>query len=129
MDVNVNLLDCISEITNRPICMDGENYLYLDTKENIESNILDEANILKREKELKIKRSASLSPRQARLILLSNNILDDIEAMLSTDRAMQIWWEYSLEIKRDNEHIINAGRLLGLSDEQLDTMFVDGAKL
>lgn len=71
----------------------------------------------------------TLTPRQARLILLQYELLDDIEAMLSTDRAMQIWWEYSLEVDRNNEHIINAGVLLGLSDEELDTMFIEGSKL
>ena len=70
-----------------------------------------------------------ISPRQARLILLQYNLLDDIEAMLATDRTMQIWWEYSLDIKRDNEHIINAGIALGLTEEQLDTMFIEGSKL
>ena len=70
-----------------------------------------------------------LSPRQARLILLQYGLLDDIEAMLSTDRAMQIWWEYSLDIKRGNEHIINAGIALKLTDEQLDNMFIEGSKL
>lgn len=71
----------------------------------------------------------SLSPRQARLILLQYNLLDDIEAMLLNDRAMQIWWEYSLEIRRDNLYIITACANLGLTDEQLDTMFVDGSSL
>ena len=71
----------------------------------------------------------SLTPRQARLVLLQNGILDDIETMVATDRAMGIWWEYSLEIVRDNEHIVNAGVALGLTSEQLDQMFIDGSVL
>ena len=70
-----------------------------------------------------------ISPRQARLILLQYGLLDDIEAMLSTDRAMQIWWEYSLDIKRNNEHIINTGIALNLTENQLDNMFIEGSKL
>lgn len=70
-----------------------------------------------------------LTPRQARLILLQNELLDEIETMLASDKAMQIWWEYSLEIIRDSEHIINAANALGLTSEQLDQMFIDGSKL
>jgi hypothetical protein len=70
-----------------------------------------------------------ISPRQARLILLQAELLDDVEAMLTTNREMQIWWEYSLEIERNSEHIINAGLALGLTDEQLDNLFIEGSKL
>ena len=53
----VNLLDCISEITNRPICMEGENYLYLDTKGSIEASIINEAIKLKATKDIDIART------------------------------------------------------------------------
>lgn len=79
--------------------------------------------------ELANRMNMTISPRQARLILLRYGLLDDIEDMLSTDRAMQVWWEYSLDIKRSNEHIINAGMALGLTDEELDNMFIEGSKL
>jgi len=79
--------------------------------------------------ELEARMSMMLTPRQARLILLQYGLLDDIEAMLSTDRAMQIWWEYSLDIKRGNEHIVNAGIALNLTEEELDIMFIEGSKL
>lgn len=71
----------------------------------------------------------SITPRQARLILLQYGLLDEIEAMVATDRAMGIWWEYSLDIVRTNEHIMNAGAALGLSVTQLDQMFIEGSKL
>ena len=79
--------------------------------------------------ELANKMNMTISPRQARLILLKYGLLDDIEAILSTDRAMQIWWEYSLDVKRNNEHVINAGIALKLTEEQLDMMFIEGSKL
>lgn len=71
----------------------------------------------------------SITPRQARLILLQYGLLDDIEAMIATDRALGIWWEYSLEIKRDDEKLVGASNTLGLTDTQLDEMFIEGAKL
>lgn len=75
------------------------------------------------------KMAMALSPRQARLILLKMELLDDIEVLLASDRAMQIWWEYSLDIRRDSEHLIKAAKAFGLSDEELDLMFEEGAKL
>ena len=71
----------------------------------------------------------TLSPRQARLILLQYGLLDEIEALLATDKAMQIWWEYSLEVDRDNAHIVTAGTALGLTELQLDELFILGATL
>lgn len=71
----------------------------------------------------------TITPRQARLALLNIGLLDDIEAMVANDRAMQIWWEYSLEINRDNEHILSAQTALNLTDEQLDNLFIEGSKL
>ena len=73
--------------------------------------------------------AGTLTPRQARLILLQYGLLDDIEAMIATDRALGIWWEYSLEIKRDDERLIVAASALGLTDEQLDEMFIEASKL
>lgn len=71
----------------------------------------------------------SVSPRQARLALLQATLLDEVEALLINDRTMQIWWEYSLEIDRNSEHIIAMGTALGLTDLQLDDLFVLAASL
>jgi hypothetical protein len=71
----------------------------------------------------------TLTPRQARLILLKYNLLDDIEALLTTDKALQIWWEYSLDVDRNNEYLLQASEALGLSSEQLDDMFIEGVLL
>lgn len=51
-EISINLIDCISEITNRPICMDGENYLYLDDFSVVEDNVISEAEELKTVKEI-----------------------------------------------------------------------------
>lgn len=70
-----------------------------------------------------------ITPRQARLILLQYGLLDEIELMIASDKALQIWWEYSLEIKRDDERLMLAATQLGLTSEQLDTMFTEAAIL
>ena len=70
-----------------------------------------------------------ITPRQLRLALLQATLLDEVEAMVASDRAMGIWWEYSLDIERDNEYIVNAGTTLGLTERQVDEMFILGGTL
>lgn len=74
-------------------------------------------------------RVSVISPRQARLILLQYGLLDDIEALLANDRALGIWWEYSLEVERDNDYLLQASSALGISDAELDRMFLEGSVL
>lgn len=71
----------------------------------------------------------TITPRQARLILLQYNLLDDIELLIKDNRAIQIWWEYSIDIQRNNEQLLEFATLAELSDEQLDTMFIEASKL
>jgi len=70
-----------------------------------------------------------LTPRQARLALLGAGLLDDIELMISTNQALGIWWEYSLDIRRDHPELIAAAQSLNLTEAQIDQLFIDGSKL
>lgn len=72
---------------------------------------------------------AQITPRQFRLQLLALNLLDEVEAMCATDKAMGIWFEYSLDFQRSNEMLINAGMQLGLTEEQMDNFFIEASKL
>ena len=82
--------------------------------------------VAQRKEELKPK---VLTPRQARLILLQYELLDDIEEIIKTNRAISIWWEYSLDIQRDDERLLEFAAIAGITDEMLDTMFLEGSKL
>lgn len=66
----------------------------------------------------------SVTPRQARLALLQATLLDEVELLLANDKAMKIWWEYSLDIERNHEYIVMMGMALGLTATQLDDLFV-----
>jgi hypothetical protein len=79
--------------------------------------------------ELQNRMSKKITPRQARLILLKYELLDDIEAMIITDRALSIWWEYSTEIERSNPQLLVACSSLGITSEQLDAMFLEASTL
>ena len=82
--------------------------------------------VAKRKDELKVK---VITPRQARLALHRAGLLDEVAAMLAADKEMEIWWEYSLDIQRNHEMVIALGTQLGLTEAQLDQLFVDGSKL
>lgn len=71
----------------------------------------------------------SISPRQARIVLLRAELLDDVEAAVATNREYQIYWEYALEIKRDDEMLRQMTAALGLTDEQVDGLFIEANKL
>ena len=71
----------------------------------------------------------TITPRQFRLQLLALNLLDEVEAMATTDKATQIWFEYSLDFQRNNEMLIASATALGLGDEDMDTFFIEANKL
>lgn len=70
-----------------------------------------------------------ITPRQARLALLGVGLLDEVETLLAKDRAIQIWWEYSLDIQRNHEMIITVATQLGMSEEDMDNFFIEASKL
>ena len=82
--------------------------------------------VAQRKEELKPK---ELTPRQARLILLQYELLDDIEEIVKTNKAISIWWEYSLDIQRYDERLLKFAAISGITPEQLDVMFLEGSKL
>lgn len=50
MATKVNLIDCIGQLTGKEIAMRGETLVYLDTKENVETEIIENAKALQVEK-------------------------------------------------------------------------------
>ena len=71
----------------------------------------------------------SLTPRQLRLKLLSIGLLDEVEALCSADRAMSIWFEYSLDFQRSNEMLNTMGTQLGMSEDAMNSFFIEASKL
>ena len=71
----------------------------------------------------------SISPRQARLKLLEADLLDNLEAVITTNRAWQIEWEYATEVKRDSPLIDAVASEAGLTSDQIDQMFIEASQL
>jgi len=76
-----------------------------------------------------------LLPRQLRLSLLANGITPDmvlaaIEGFPEPNRTYaKIEWEYAVEIKRSEPLVAGLGAVLGLTAEQVDNIWIYGAKL
>ncbi len=77
---------------------------------------------------------AQVTMRQARLALLNIGMLPAIEeainALPSPQReAARIEWEYSQEVRRTQPFVLQRAPALGLTDEQLDALFVVASEL
>lgn len=71
----------------------------------------------------------SITMRQARLHLLDLELLDNVEALVSLDRRWNIEWEYANEVLRTSPLIDAIKENINLTDEQIDTMFIEASKL
>lgn len=71
---------------------------------------------------------SSVTMRQARLALLSNNILDKVDSMLTSSES-KINWEYATEVYRNSTLVSEMQTALNLTDEQVDNLFIEASKL
>lgn len=76
----------------------------------------------------------AVTMRQARLALLGAGLLSGVDAAIAsmpepTQSAAKIEWEYSQEVQRHNGFVAALGPALGMTDAQIDALFVAAAKL
>ena len=71
----------------------------------------------------------SITMRQARLYLYSVDKLEDVEAMVQIRKDWQIEWEYTSEVERSSLLISTIKDKLGLSDIEVDDIFIAASKL
>lgn len=77
----------------------------------------------------------SVTRRQAKQALLLNGLLANVQSAIDaipdvTQRAMiQIEWDDSQVFERDRPALIALGSALGLSDTQLDNLFIEASQL
>lgn len=76
-----------------------------------------------------------LLPRQLRLSLLANGItLEMVDAAINAfpepnKTYAKIEWEYAVEIKRSEPLVAGLGMALGLTNEQIDNIWIVGSKI
>lgn len=76
----------------------------------------------------------SVTMRQARLALLGAGLLATVSDAVATmagaeGDAARIEWEFSSEVKRDQPLVIALAPVLGMTDAQLDDLFIAAAAL
>ena len=73
----------------------------------------------------------AITMRQARLALLAVNLLATVSEAIATgtDEVLKVEWEYATEVRRDWVNLINMATSLGMTEEQLDDLFIKGSKL
>ena len=72
----------------------------------------------------------SVTPRQVRLVLLAQGLLESVETMIAAqDEATQITWKYASEFRRDDPLLNQLAANLNLTQEQIDEFFVIAANL
>lgn len=76
----------------------------------------------------------SVTMRQARLALLGAGKLAAVDAAIDAmpepqKSAARIEWEYAAEVRRDNDFVAGLAPALGMTDAQVDALFVAAAAL
>ena len=73
---------------------------------------------------------APVTPRQARLALNAAGLLDQVNTALNAaGGASLITWEYASQIQRTDPLIASIGTALGLTQAQIDALFIAAAAL
>ena len=127
--VSVPLVDVLSTMLDKRVVMSGNDYVEFETLTKVSKTNLDLAIIEKERIEKSLKVPASISMRQAKLHLLSLDLLDSVEIIVSQNKAWQIEWEYSSEVLRVSPLIEVLKVSLQLTDDQVDNMFIAASKL
>lgn len=84
--------------------------------------------------ELKSRVPRSITKRQARQELIEAGLVGAVEAAIDaiqdpTQKALMLsWWNDSQTFDRDNPELIAMAATIGLTEEQLDTMFLNASK-
>lgn len=72
----------------------------------------------------------SVTPRQMRQALTQMGLRKPVEdAIKSADQDLQDWWEYSNAFERERPQVVAMAASLGVSDAQLDALWVLAATL
>ena len=71
----------------------------------------------------------SITDLQARLALSQIGRLAEVETMAAADPTFYIWFDRALVWERNNPYVVNAGVALGLTEAQVDELFILGATL
>ena len=75
-----------------------------------------------------------ITMRQARLVLLEHNLLANVQPAIDNlpepaKTKAQIEWDYSNALQRNNSFVNVLGTALGLTDDDIDNLFIEGVTM
>jgi|GEM_PF-1096407 len=72
----------------------------------------------------------SITPTQAKLALHDRGLLDDVEALVASHpyRPVQIYFDNATVWERNNPYVVGLGYELGLSEDDMDALFIAAAR-
>lgn len=76
--------------------------------------------------------ATAVSPFQARIALYEAGLLHQVEALMAhpdTPQAAKIAWEYATVIDRNSAFIQSLGPALGLTEENIDALFLAASQV
>lgn len=72
----------------------------------------------------------AITPRQARLILNQYNLRQAVEdAIASSGQDVKDEWDYATAVQRAWPMLVSLASNIGITDEQLDQMFIEASQL
>lgn len=72
---------------------------------------------------------SEVTMRQARLALLDAGLLASVNTLLSADERAKIMWEYATHVYRNEPLVLSMQQATGMTDLQIDELFVAASKL
>lgn len=85
--------------------------------------------------DLKIRAPQSVTIKQARLALIEAGLFEHIEQVIENEtdvklkQTLKTEWEYMLHLERDNALLSKVAKKVGISDMQIDELFIRAAEL
>ena len=91
--------------------------------------LVDGVIVVDEEAERKATIPQALTPLQARRQLTKEGLRDTVEELVATNTEYKDFWEYAQVIKRDDPTLNKLAEVIGLTQDELDNLFIEASKL